>query len=180
MQKSQLCIKLQSVIFDSNKSLIFHLHYTILFSLCQLELKEQRNVWSRCGSSSKMEFNSRLDEKLSAAAKIKDSNRWHRNICFPVCICDENKNLWFSCNPLIVKEDTKRTAVRKTKFSFALIGETRKKESFSIKYAVNKAFITWKIPVSPKIAKRRIWGILADFSPSECGLFKFSVLLKKS
>jgi len=26
-------------------------------------------------SSSKMEFNSRLDEKLSAAAKIKDSNR---------------------------------------------------------------------------------------------------------
>ena len=33
-----------------------------------------------------------------------------------------------------------------------------------------QAVTTWKIPVSPKIAKRRIWGILTDFSPPECRL----------
>jgi hypothetical protein len=33
--------------------------------------------------------------------------------------------------------------VRKTKFSFALIGETRKKERFFKKCAANKALTTW-------------------------------------
>jgi hypothetical protein len=70
--------------------------------------------------------------------------------------------------------------VRKTKFSFALIGETRKKERFFKKCAENKALTTRQIPVSPKIAKRRIWGILTDFNPPECASFKFSVLQKKS
>ena len=68
--------------------------------------------------------------------------------------------------------------VRKTKFSFALFGETRKKERFFKKCSANKALTTRQIPVSPKIAKRRIWGILTDFSPPECRLFKFSVLPK--
>ena len=58
--------------------------------------------------------------------KRKNDNWWHRNIYTLVCICDENKNLWLLCNSLIAKENHRRTAVRKTKFSFALIGETRK------------------------------------------------------
>ena len=122
----------------------------------------------------RLKWNSISDwtKKLSAAAKIKDSNRWHCNIYTLVCICDENKNLWFSCNSLIVKKNTQRTAVRKTKFSIAFIGETRKKERFSIKYAVNKAFITCKIPVSCENRQTENLGDFGRFQPFRMRTFQ--------
>ena len=64
--------------------------------------------------------------------------------------------------------------VRKTKFSFALIGETRKKEIFSIKYAVNKAFTTWQIPVSCENCQTENLGDFDGFQPS--GMRTFQIL----
>ena len=91
-----------------------------------------------------------------------------------MCICERYRNLWFSCNSLIVKKNTQRTAVRKTKFSIAFIGETRKKERFSIKYAVNKAFITWQIPVSCENRQTENLGDFGRFQPS--GMRTFQIL----
>ena len=56
--------------------------------------------------------------------------------------------------------------VRKTKFSFALIGETRKKESFFKKCSANKALTTWQIPVSCKNRQTENLGNFDGFQPS--------------
>ena len=64
--------------------------------------------------------------------------------------------------------------VRKTKFSFALIGETRKKERFFIKCSANKALTTWQIPVSCENHQTENLGDFDGFQPS--GMPTFQIL----
>ena len=64
--------------------------------------------------------------------------------------------------------------VRKTKFSFALIGETRKKERFFKKCAVNKALATLQIPVSCENRQTENLGDFDGFQPS--GMPTFQIL----